>query len=149
MPSSESPLVFVMQRPNCRDSVQVRTHLRLLPGGGGPGPRWRIPFSGLVPELANEICFLLSFSSWQISTLTLGGKWAGMRVADLCVKAFSSPGSDLPGLSCCTSLAGTSRGSRGLWSLRPARSPPAERAAHSRQSSWLMGWGGGSGTTLG
>lgn len=79
----------------------------------------------------------MSFSTLQISTLTHGSEWAGTRVANLCLKALSSPGSDQPKLF--TVL--------GDWDLEgvlvalfaEARMEPAERAPNSRQSSWQGG----------
>ena len=54
------------------EPLSPAVELSLPMRGGAQRKQWRITVPGLFGELANEICFLLSFSTQQILTLTLG-----------------------------------------------------------------------------
>lgn len=89
----------------------------------------------------------MSFSTRQISTLTLGSEWAGTRVANLYLKALSSPGSDQP--KRFTVLGDWDPEGVLVALFAEARMELAARAPHSRQSSWQGGGRGvGSWITL-
>lgn len=96
-------------------------------------------FSGLFGELASEICFPWSFSTRQISTLTPGCEWAGASVANLWLRALSSPGLHPPEL-----FAGLVDGDLAgvLMALRLRQSRPGGLPARDKVAGRLWGAAG-------